>query len=375
MIMRNANILVTGSKGFIGTNLIVELRSQGYDNILEYDLNSDPIQLEKYCQKAEFIFHLAGVNRPKNPAEFQKGNYGFTLTILEMLEKHQNSCPIMLASSVQADMNNPYGRSKLAGEKLLLDFKEKMGTPILIYRFPNVFGKWSKPNYNSAVATFCYNVARSIPIEVHDPDQSISLVYIDDLIDEMLYVLEGSRHPVEDDYYSVPTVYKCTVGKIARLIKTFAANREQCKVANLADELEKKIYSTYLSFLPKDEFSYELKMNKDDRGSFTEFIKTEERGQFSVNISKPNIVKGNHWHHTKTEKFLVVSGEAVIRFRKVNEDEILEYHVNGDKLTVVDIPPGYTHNIENTGSTELVTIMWANENYDPEKPDTKYLKV
>ncbi|MFY9279666.1 MAG: capsular polysaccharide biosynthesis protein CapF [Caldicoprobacterales bacterium] len=367
-------ILITGAKGFIGKNLVAELKNRNYTDIFEYDKDTDPDLLDKYCEEADFVFHLAGVNRPKDESEFMEGNFGFTSTLLEKLKKYGNICPVMISSSIQAKLDNPYGRSKKAGEDLLFNYSQETGARVLVYRFPNVFGKWCRPNYNSAIATFCHNIARDLPIIVNDPKIVLNLVYIDDLVNELINALEGKENRV-GDFCEVPVVYTVTLGKIVELIYSFKKSREELSIPDMSDEFTKKLYSTYLSYLPEDQFSYELKMNVDNRGSFTEFIRTLDRGQVSVNISKPGITKGNHWHHTKNEKFLVVSGNGVIRFRKIDSDEIIEYFVSGDKLEVVDIPPGYTHNIENLGDTDMVTIMWANEPFDPENPDTYYLEV
>lgn len=367
-------VLVTGAKGFIGSNLIAELKNRKYTDIFEYNRDSDPDLLNVYCKEADFVFHLAGVNRPKEQTEYMVENFGFTSKILETLSKYGNKCPVMISSSIQAELKNPYGESKKAGEDLLLDYGKETGAKVLIYRFPNVFGKWCRPNYNSAVATFCYNIARDLHITVNDPNVLMKLVYIDDVIEELINALEGKKH-MNGNICEVNVVYKIKLGVIADLIRSFRNSRESYSVPNVSDAFTKKLYSTYLSYLPKDQFSYSLKMNVDVRGSFTEFLKTPDRGQISVNISKPGIIKGNHWHHTKNEKFLVVSGKGVIRFRKIDSDEILEYFVSGDKLEVVDIPTGYTHNIENLGDNDMVTIMWANEQYDPSRPDTYFLEV
>lgn len=367
-------ILVTGAKGFIGKNLIAELKNRKYDDIFEFDRETEPSLLDDYCKEADFVFHLAGVNRPKEQSEFMEGNFGFTSELLTALKKHNNTCPIMISSSIQAEINNPYGESKKAGEDLLFSYSEETGAKVLVYRFPNVFGKWCKPNYNSAVATFCHNVAHDLPIQVNDPSVVMNLVYIDDVVNELINALEGKENKVEE-FCEVPVVHTIILGEIVDLIYSFKKSREDRSVPNMSEEFTKKLYSTYLSYLPEDKFSYELKMNVDQRGSFTEFIKTPDRGQVSVNISKPGITKGNHWHHTKNEKFLVVSGKGVIRFRKIDSEEIIEYFVSGDKMEVVDIPTGYTHNIENLGDTDMVTIMWANEAFDPEKPDTYFLEV
>ncbi|MFL2079612.1 capsular polysaccharide biosynthesis protein CapF [Marinilactibacillus psychrotolerans] len=367
-------ILVTGAKGFIGKNLIAELRNRKYVDVFEYDRDTDPSLFDEYCKEANFVFHLAGVNRPKDQSEFMEGNFGFTSDLLISLKKHNNACPVMISSSIQAELNNPYGESKKAGEDLLLDYGVETGAKVLVYRFPNVFGKWCRPNYNSAVATFCHNIAHDLPIQVNDPNVVMNLVYIDDVVNELIEALEGNENKV-GEFCEVPVVHTITLGEIVDLICSFKKSREDRSVPNMSDAFAKKLYSTYLSYLPEDQFSYDLKMNVDQRGSFTEFIKTPERGQVSVNISKPGITKGNHWHHTKNEKFLVVSGKGVIRFRKIDSDEVLEYFVSDDKMEVVDIPTGYTHNIENLGDTDMVTIMWANESFDPQKPDTYYLEV
>lgn len=367
-------ILVTGAKGFIGKNLIAELRNRKYNDIFEYDRDSNPSLLDEYCKEVDFVYHLAGVNRPKEQSEFMEGNFGFTSDLLNSLKKHNNTCPVMISSSIQAEKDNPYGESKKAGEDLLFAYGKETGSKVLIYRFPNIFGKWCRPNYNSAVATFCHSIAHDLPIQVNDSSVVMNLVYIDDVVSELINAIEGKENKV-DIFCEVPVVHTITLGEIVDLIYLFKSSREDRTVPNMSDEFTKKLYSTYLSYLPEDQFSYDLKMNVDQRGSFTEFIKTPDRGQISVNISKPGITKGNHWHHTKNEKFLVVSGKGVIRFRKIDSDEALEYFVSGNKMEVVDIPTGYTHNIENLGDTDMVTIMWANEPFDPEKPDTYYLEV
>jgi len=336
--------------------------------------NCQAALLDGYCKEADFVFHLAGVNRPKEQSEFMEGNFGFTSTLLDTLKKYKNTCPVMISSSIQAEWNNPYGDSKKAGEKLLLDYSKEIGVKVLVYRFPNVFGKWCRPNYNSAIATFCNNISRDLPVQVNDPSVLMNLVYIDDVVDELINALEGKVNKVES-FYEVPVVYTISLGKIVELINSFKKSREERMVPDMSDAFTKKLYSTYLSYIPEYQFSYDLKMNIDLRGSFTEFIKTPDRGQVSVNISKPGITKGNHWHHSKNEKFLVVSGKGVIRFRKIDSDKIIEYFVNGEKMEVVDIPTGYTHNIENVGESDMVTIMWANESFDPEKPDTYFLEV
>ncbi len=367
-------VLVTGSDGFIGKNLISELKSQDQIQILEFSRSSKLSELEAYCKEASFIFHFAGVNRPNDQSEFKTGNVELLNTMLGHLKNHKNYCPIVLSSSSQAELPNPYGRSKKEAEELLIDYSNNTGTKVFIYRFTNVFGKWCKPNYNSVIATFCYNVANGLPIVVNDAEKVLNLVYIDDLINEMKRALNGVETKGKQ-HCVVPEIHTKSLGEIVELINSFKASREERSIPNTSDIFTKQLYSTYLSYLPTNQFSYELKMNIDQRGSFTEFIKTPERGQVSVNISKPGITKGNHWHHTKNEKFLVVSGSGVIRFRKINSDEVHEYFVSGEKLTVVDIPIGYTHNIENLGDSDMVTIMWVNECFDPKNPDTKFLEV
>lgn len=387
------NIIITGAKGFIGKNLISTLynirdrkdKSFGMNEditIFEYNSDMDLEVLDLYCKNADFVFHLAGVNRPLDQKEFMKGNCEFTSVLLETLKKHNNFCPVMLASSIQAELDNPYGVSKKAGEDLIFAYGKETGAKVYVYRFPNVFGKWCRPNYNSVVATFCYNIARGLPIKINDPNIVMTLVYIDDVVTELIKALNGQAS-VRNGYCYVPIEHKITLGEIASLIDSFRESRETKYVPDVSeDSFSKKLYSTYLSYLPEDQFSYALKMNIDERGSFTEILRTDERGQFSVNISKPGITKGEHWHHTKNEKFVVVSGKGLIRFRKIGidyetgeEHPIIEYHVCGDKLEVIDIPTGYTHNIINEGDTDLITFMWCNECFNPEKTDTYFLKV
>ncbi len=367
-------ILVTGAEGFIGKNLVVELKNKGYEDIFPYSRESEPSLLDRYCRDAAFVFHLAGVNRPKEQREFMEGNAGFTSTLLDRLKKYDNPCPVMFSSSIQAELENPYGKSKKAAEDLLFRYSKETGARVLVYRFPNVFGKWCRSNYNSAVATFCYNIARDLPVTVHDPGVEMNLVYIDDLLAELLNALRGKEHVV-GAFCQVPVVHTITLGEIVNLLNSLKKSRRNGFIPDMSDGLTKKLYSTYLSYLPRNQFSYALNMHEDARGSFTEFFKTPERGQVSVNISRPGITKGNHWHHTKNEKFLVVSGEGVIRFRSIDSQEIIEYHVSGKKLEVVEIPPGYTHNIENLGDTNLVTVMWSNEPFNPDQPDTYPLEV
>lgn len=380
------NILITGAKGFVGKNLVASLCNikEGKDktypnlptdiNILEYDIDTELALLDEYCAKADFVFNLAGVNRPEDSAEFMSGNFGFASTLLDTLKKQHNTCPVMLSSSVQAELDNLYGQSKKAGEELFLAYAKETGAKVLVYRFPNLFGKWCRPNYNSAVATFCNNIANSLPITVNDRSVSMTLCYIDDVVAELIRALQGIENRA-GDYCRVPVEHKTTLGEIVDLIYSFKASREERSIPDMSDAFTNKLYATYLSYLPTGGFSYPLKMNIDQRGSFTEILRTADRGQFSVNISKTAITKGNHWHHTKNEKFLVISGKGVIRFRKIGDSEVLEYFVSGDKLEVVDIPTGYTHNIENLGDTNMVTLMWSNECFDPEHPDTYFEEV
>ncbi|MCM3709214.1 polysaccharide biosynthesis C-terminal domain-containing protein [Sporosarcina luteola] len=367
-------ILVTGAGGFIGKNLVAELENQGYEDLLLYTRNHNLNDLEEFTKKCDFVYHLAGVNRPENEEEFMDGNYGFTFELLELLKKHNNKSPVLITSSIQAEKDNLYGISKKVGEDLLFDHSLKTGAQVFVYRLPNLFGKWSKPNYNTVVATYCYNIARGLDIQVNNPDVELTLCYIDDVLKEFVKALEGN--PTKNDNYCiVETTHTITLENLANLIKGFKESRTKLSVPNMDDALTKKLYSTYLSFLPTDEFAYDLKMNIDNRGSFTEFIRTPDRGQVSVNVSKPGITKGNHWHHTKNEKFLVVSGQGLIRFRNIHTDEIIEYKVSGEKLQVVDIPVGYTHSIVNIGDNDLVTVMWVNESFNPEIPDTNFLEV
>jgi UDP-2-acetamido-2,6-beta-L-arabino-hexul-4-ose reductase len=367
-------ILVTGSKGFIGKNLITELKNKGYSNIYEYDTDSSEKDLNQYTKDCDFVFHLAGINRPNNQEEFMEGNFGFTSDLLSFLQKHNNVSPVMISSSVQAELNNAYGISKKAGEDLIFKYGRDHGVKSLVYRFPSVFGKWCKPNYNSVVATFSNNIANDLPITINDPNVNVKLIYIDDLVDELINALNGNETRVDEYCYVKPT-YEVKLGKLAKLFYSFKQSRMDLSIPNMYDPLIKKLYSTYLSYYQINKLNYDLKMNVDKRGSFTEFIKTLNCGQVSINVSKPGITKGNHWHKSKNEKFLVVSGSGVIRFRKIGDEQVIEYFVNGDKLQVIDIPPGYIHNIENIGKSNLVTVMWANEAFDPENADTSYMEV
>jgi len=378
-------ILVTGAKGFVGKNLVSTLNNikEGKDKtrpistdieIYEYDIDTPKEKLDEYCKAADFVFHLAGVNRPKDEKEFMEGNFGFTSTLLSRLKEHKNKAPVLITSSIQAALDNPYGKSKKAGEDLIFSYGKESGAEVFVYRLPNVFGKWCRPNYNSAVATFCHNIANGLPITVNDRNHVMNLVYVDDVVDEFINTLSGKANK-DGDFCYVSIVHEIKLGEIADMLYSFKKSREDFSVPDQKEGFSKKLYATYLSYLPENEFSYPLKMNIDERGSFTEILKTDEYGQVSVNISKPGITKGNHWHHTKNEKFLVVSGEGVIRFRRIDDDKVIEYFVSDKKLEVVDIPTGYTHNIENLGDKDMVTIMWANEKFDSEKPDTYFLKV
>lgn len=396
-------ILVTGANGFVGKNLVTTLqtiqdgrnrtRNLKIEEIYCYDMQSTQEELEQYCQQCDFVFHLAGVNRPKQQSEFMEGNFGFTNTLLDTLKKYQNRCPMMISSSIQATLlgrfaDSEYGKSKLAGEQLMFDYAKANGVKVLVYRFSNLFGKWCKPNYNSVVATFCHNMANDLPIVVNDPNVQLDLIYIDDVIEEMLDALEGKEHhchfegttPIADPngpFCYVPTSHLVTLQQI---VDTLEKIKQQPKTLQMLDipsrSFEKKLYSTYLSYLPKEKAIFDLKMNVDERGSFTELLKTANCGQFSVNISKPGITKGQHFHHTKWEFFIVVSGHARIEERKIGSDEVIYFDVSGEKIQAVHMLPGYTHSIINLSNTEdLITLMWANELFDPNHPDTFFEKV
>ncbi len=397
------NILVTGAKGFVGKNLCENLKNirDGKDRtrqrltigeIYEYDLDTDPALLDEYCRKADFVLHLAGVNRPQNPEEFMQGNFGFASTLLDTLKKHGNTCPVMISSSIQATCigryDSDYGRSKKAGEELIFAYGEDTGAKVLVYRFPNLFGKWCRPNYNSAVATFCNNIANDLPITVNDRNVQLELLYIDDLVEEILDALEGNEHHCTFDgintvlcdngkYCASPITHRVTLGEIVDLLDSFKVQTSTLVMPEIPyNSFAKKLYSTYLSYLPKEKVSFHLKMNEDARGSFTELLKTENCGQFSVNISKPGITKGQHWHNTKWEFFIVVAGHGLIQQRKIGTDEVLNFEVSGDKIEAVHMLPGYTHNITNLSETDnLVTVMWANEQFDPNYPDTFFEEV
>ena len=397
-------ILVTGAKGFVGKNLVANLRNIAesknrtrpnlhIEEVYEYDIDNTEEELCAYCKDCDFVFNLAGVNRPKDNEEFMKGNFGFGSTLLETLKKRGNKCPVMLSSSIQATLigrygQSDYGKSKLAGEELFFDYEKETGAKVLIYRFPNLFGKWCRPNYNSVVATFCNNVANDLPIQVNDRSTMLELLYIDDLVEEMLDALEGKPHRCNYDgldpvyandgrYCVAPITHKVTLGEIVDLLDRFKEQPKTLVMLSIPENsLAKKLYSTYLSYLPKEKAIFPLKMNVDARGSFTELMKTADCGQFSVNISKPGITKGQHWHNTKWEFFIVVAGHGLIQERKIGSDEVLEFEVSGDKIEAIHMLPGYTHNIINLSETEnLVTVMWANEQFDPNHPDTFFEEV
>lgn len=383
-------ILVTGAKGFVGKNLCAQLRNikdnkarwyflpEPIEEIYEYDINSTQDQLEKWCKNCTFVFNLAGINRPKDPEEFMKGNFGFTTVLLNTLKKYNNSCPVMLSSSSQAALDNPYGISKKAGEELMFQYGKDTGAKVLVYRFPNLFGKWCRPNYNSVVATFCNNIANGIPIQINDPNVMLNLVYIDDVVDSLIGCLSNKEYK-EGKYCYVPNVHKVRLGDIADLIYSFEKGRYNLQIPYVSDDFRKALYSTYVSYLPEDKISYLLDMKTDSRGSFTEFIKTENHGQVSINISKPGITKGQHWHHNLVERFLVVSGHGLIQLRKEGIDDnnktypVISYEVSGKELRVVEMIAGYTHNLINLSETEdMVTVIWANDCFDPERPDTYF---
>ena len=370
-------ILITGSKGFVGKNLISELKNRGFDDLLVYDIDSDPEFLNIFTSECQFVYHLAGVNRPENQEDFMKGNFDFTSLLLDKLRKHNNKSPVLITSSTQAIIDNHYGRSKKAGEDIIFEYGKETSVPVYVYRLPNVFGKWCRPNYNSAVATFCHNIAHNLPIQINDSSIQMNLVYIDDVVASFInkLIFNDLKSSTLKQYEEVKPVYSVKLGNIVSLIYEFKDSRNNFLISDMADGFTKKLYSTYLSYLPNKDFSYPLKMNIDQRGSFSEFLKSKERGQVSVNVFKPHITKGNHWHHTKNEKFLVVSGNGVIRFRKIDTQEVFEYFVSGDHLTVVDVPVGYTHNIENLGETDMVMIIWVNEVFDKDKPDTFFEEV
>lgn len=396
-------ILVTGAKGFVGKNLVCNLynikegknrtRNLNIEDIFEYDIDSTVEELDNYCKECDFVFNLAGVNRPKDQSEFMTGNFGFASMLLDTLKRHGNNCPVMLSSSIQATLigrygTSDYGKSKLAGEELFFEYGKETGAKVLVYRFPNLFGKWCRPNYNSAVATFCNNIANDLEITVNDRSTELELLYIDDLVEEMMDALEGREHRCEFEgvdtvlkengrYCAAPITHHATLGEIVDLLESFKKQPESLVVPEIPyNSFAKKLYSTYLSYLPKEKVSFPLKMNVDDRGSFTELLKSDKVGQVSINISKPGITKGEHWHNTKWEFFIVVSGHGLIQERKIGTDEVIEFEVSGDKIEAIHMLPGYTHNIINLSETEnLVTVMWANESFDPNHPDTFFEKV
>lgn len=394
-------ILVTGAKGFVGRNLVAQLKNirdgkarcygdLAVSRIYEYDVDSTQKQLDEWCSDCDFVFNLAGVNRPQNQEEFMQGNCGFAGMLLDMLKKHGNKCPVMISSSIQATLagrfgTSEYGRSKKAGEELVFDYGRQTGVKVLVYRFPNLFGKWCRPNYNSAIATFCNNIANDLPIQVNDRNVEMELLYIDDLVDEMINALKGNEHRCEFEgvetvpeeggrYCYCPVTHKAMLGDIVDMLYSFAAQPKTLEMPEIpSGSLAKKLYSTYLSYLPKEKVAFELKMNKDERGSFTELLHTFNSGQVSVNISKPGITKGQHWHNSKWEFFIVVAGHGLIQQRRIDSDEVVEFEVSGERIEAVHMLPGYTHNIINLSKTEnLVTVMWANETFDPDRPDTYF---
>lgn len=375
-------ILITGAKGFVGKNLVATLQTikDGKNRttalptdleICEFDIDTDKALLDEYCNGCDFVVNLAGVNRPQNTEEFMQGNFGFASELINTLKKYNNTCPVLLSSSIQAALDNPYGQSKKAGEDLFFSYSKETGAKVLVYRYPNVFGKWCRPNYNSAVATFCNNIANDLPIQVNDRNHPMTLVYVDDVVDEIINAICGNETR-DGEFCKVPVEHKITLGEIVDLIYTFKNQPNTLIMPEIPENsFAKKLYSTYLSYLPKEKAIFDLKMNCDDRGSFTELLKTEKCGQFSVNISKPGITKGQHWHHTKWEFFIVVAGHGLIQQRKIGTDEVLNFEVSGDKIQAIHMLPGYTHNIINLSDTEnLVTVMWANEQFDPKHPDT-----
>ena len=379
------NVLVTGAKGFVGKNLCAELNNIASGKrrvspiappieVLEYDIDSDPELLKEYCAQADAVINLAGVNRPKDASEFMQGNFGFADTLLNTLEECGNSCPVILSSSIQAELDNPYGESKRAGERRFFEHGQKTGAEVFAYRFPNVFGKWCRPNYNSAVATFCFNIANGLPIKVNDPEVMLNLVYIDDVVEELLRALAGSPTR-QGEFCAVPVTYRVKLGRVAELITSFASQRADLTIPNVSDDFVKKLYSTYLSYVPAVEAAVPCDTKCDERGSFTELIRSEGMGQVSVNVCRPGYTKGNHWHHTKTERFIVVSGHGIIRQRRIGSKEVTEIPVCGNEIASVDMLPGFTHSIENTGESDLVFIIWANERFDPARPDTFFEKV
>lgn len=368
-------VLITGADGFLGKNLVASLEQNKDMKILTYNRNNTIEELEQFIKKADFIFHLAGVNRPQDLSEYDSGNRGFTEHLLNLMDKQNRKIPVLFSSSIQATLDNPYGVSKLAAEQALLNWSNKNGIAVYIYRLPNVFGKWCRPNYNSVVATFCYNIARGLPININDPSKELTLVYIDDVISEFINALNGNPHMDEDGYCIVPRTFKITLRELADKLFEFAQSRKSLIMPDLEDDFTRFLYATYVSYLPEDDFGYELEMKTDNRGWLAEFIKSRHLGQIFISKTKPGITRGNHWHHTKVEKFLVIQGEALIKFRQIHGDKVIEYRVSGDNLKVLDIPAGYTHSITNIGNTDLITLFWADEIFKPERPDTYYMEV
>ena len=368
-------VLITGSKGFVGKNLVSTLEYLENFEILTFDRNDDESLLDKHTADCDYVVHLAGVNRPEKIEDFYTGNVSLVEDLINSLKKNNNKAPILVSSSVQAELDNDYGKSKKAGEDVLINYGRENNVEILIYRLPNLFGKWSKPFYNSVVATWCHQISRNEQIEISNPDHQLTLVYIDDLIKEIIAAINNEANKVIGNYYNVLTTYKITLNDLANTLQSFKESRKNRFIPNMHNSLTSKLYSTYLSYLPKDDFSYDLVMHKDSRGSFSEFIKSKYAGQVSINVSTAREVKGEHWHHSKNEKFLVVKGEGIIRFRNIFKEEIIEYKVSDKKLEVIDIPTGYTHNIENLTNEDMITIMWVNEPYNPDNPDTYYKKV
>lgn len=368
-------VLITGADGFLGKNLVASLEQSKDIKILTYTRNNTIEELEQFIKKSDFIFHLAGVNRPQDLSEYDSGNRGFTENLLSLMDKQNRKIPVLFSSSIQATMDNPYGVSKLAAEQALLNWSNKNGIAVYIYRLPNVFGKWCRPNYNSVVATFCYNIARGLPININDPSKELTLVYIDDVISEFINALNGNPHMDEDGYCTVPLTFKITLRELVDKLFEFAQSRKSLIMPDFEDDFTRFLYATYVSYLPEDDFGYELEMKTDNRGWLAEFIKSRHLGQIFISKTKPGITRGNHWHHTKVEKFLVIQGEALIKFRQVRGDKVIEYRVSGDNLKVLDIPAGYTHSITNIGDTDLITLFWADEIFKPERPDTYYMEV
>jgi UDP-2-acetamido-2,6-beta-L-arabino-hexul-4-ose reductase len=368
-------VLVTGAAGFIGKNLCVTLEQRRDIELLRYDLDDEAETLAGYASRADFVYHLAGVNRPQKVEEFDTGNRGFTEELLDMLESNGRKAPVAMTSSIQAALDNPYGISKKAAEDMVFEWSRRTGTPAYVYRLPNVFGKWCRPNYNSVVATFCHNIAHGLPIQISNPAIELSLVYIDDVLEELAAAMDGSAHRGADGFCFVPRTFKVTLQRLADTIHSFAESRVSLVMPNFEGDFEKYLYAAFTSYLPEEGFGYELEMKHDQRGWLAEFIKSRQLGQIFISRTKPGITRGNHWHHTKIEKFLVIEGEAVIKFRKIGSDEILEYKVKGERLKVIDIPAGYTHSITNTGTTDVITLFWADEIFNQEKPDTYFLEV